>query len=391
MPSSMIFVGLVVLWLIVLVPTVARYRQEVDRPSAAALSGRVLARPRRRRNPKVGGVTVESRGGDADAHEVAVPAPRTAEMELPRHAVDPVAHDAAGSFARAGDGRAVDDRSADDRAEDDPAGDDRAGDDRADDDRIEDVGRGSAAVRDERGSDRRPPRYRPGRGGYDAEAADASARARYAVRQRLVVTLLVAAVATGVVAAAYARTLWWVHIGVDVVLLGYLAYLRRQVRLEDAIRAQRAARLANRRRPPADVHHEDRLRGRSDLDHRELDGAGRADVDPDDRRLDDRSTDSTSVDGTSVDSTFVDVDPADTGDPIGTPLDGDEPEPERVTGTGEPVGLLRGLPERQETALPRLQPAPLPSLPAGTALVEADDAALALPEIELPHRRAVGE
>ena len=46
MPSSMIFAGLVVLWLLILVPAVARHQQEVARPSVAALSGRVLERPR---------------------------------------------------------------------------------------------------------------------------------------------------------------------------------------------------------------------------------------------------------------------------------------------------------------------------------------------------------
>ncbi len=48
MPSSLIFTGLVVLWLLILVPAVARHQQEVARPSGASLAGRVLDRPRRR-------------------------------------------------------------------------------------------------------------------------------------------------------------------------------------------------------------------------------------------------------------------------------------------------------------------------------------------------------
>ena len=47
MPSSLIFTGLVVIWLLILVPAVARHQQEVARPSGASLEGRVLARPRR--------------------------------------------------------------------------------------------------------------------------------------------------------------------------------------------------------------------------------------------------------------------------------------------------------------------------------------------------------
>ena len=52
MPSSLIFTGLVVIWLLILVPAVARHQQEVARPSGASLEGRVLARPRRRRNQR---------------------------------------------------------------------------------------------------------------------------------------------------------------------------------------------------------------------------------------------------------------------------------------------------------------------------------------------------
>src|SRR3954465_14239304 len=48
MPSSLIFTGLVVLWLLILVPAIARHQQEVARPSGASLAGRVLDRPRRR-------------------------------------------------------------------------------------------------------------------------------------------------------------------------------------------------------------------------------------------------------------------------------------------------------------------------------------------------------
>ena len=42
MPSSLIFTGLVVLWLLILVPAVARHQQEVAHLSGASLAGRVL-------------------------------------------------------------------------------------------------------------------------------------------------------------------------------------------------------------------------------------------------------------------------------------------------------------------------------------------------------------
>lgn len=78
MPSSLIFVGLVVLWLLILVPTVARRQQEVARLSPALLSGRVLERPARHRHPEV---LVTQRSGPTTVGELAearddVPAPR---------------------------------------------------------------------------------------------------------------------------------------------------------------------------------------------------------------------------------------------------------------------------------------------------------------------------
>src|SRR5699024_5718181 len=85
--------------------------------------------------------------------------------------------------------------------------------------------------------------YRPGRGGFDPEAAEIAAQAKYTHRQRVVVALLGAVVVTAIVAAVLASVLWWLHAIVDVSLVGYLVYLRRQVRIENDIRERRTARL----------------------------------------------------------------------------------------------------------------------------------------------------
>jgi hypothetical protein len=316
-PSSMIFVGLVVLWLLILVPAVARHRQEVVRPSVAALSGRVLERPRRR-NLEVDVMdvtesrTVVTRVEDEEPH---VPAARSA-----------------------------------------PDDDDAAG--YADDDR---------------GWERPPPRYRPGRGGFDPDAAAMTAQARYGFRQRVVLTLLVAAVVSGVVAGVVLPALWWVHGAVDISVVGYLVYLRRQVRMEEAIRDRRAARMAGtRRRPAADDPELDEWarRGR--------DEAGPAELDDSDERW--------------AGDDVVD-------DPDGGESDGDElelEEPERVLGTGASLKDATELSDPvEEIALPRLQPAPLLALPAGTSLVQADDDDPDLYELDGPsrpdYRHAVGE
>jgi hypothetical protein len=178
--------------LAVLVPMAARRRQPTPRPSDAALSGRVLQRPRRRDS--------EVTAMDAAAN-------------------DPVPNDADQDYY-----------------DEDSYGTDSYGTDSY----------GTAAPDSDYHSP--APRYRPGRGGYDAEAAEVAAAARYVFRQRLVLGLALLAVATGLAAGGLALTNgWYVHAAVDLCLIGYLAYLRRQVRLEQSIRTRRAARMAGSR------------------------------------------------------------------------------------------------------------------------------------------------
>jgi hypothetical protein len=158
-PSSLVFAALVLAWLVILVPMVARRRREVVRTADSALAARVLRR-----------------GGHARYEEVSMSDP-------------------------------------------DPAPQARG--------------------------------YRPGRGGFDPEAAELAARARYAFRQRVVLGLLVTALVTGVLAGFAMPTLWWAHGAADLLLVGYLAYLRRQVRIEQEVRQRRALRAARARRQAA--------------------------------------------------------------------------------------------------------------------------------------------
>lgn len=90
--------------------------------------------------------------------------------------------------------------------------------------------------------------FRRGRGGYDPETAALVAQAKYAFRRRVVAFLLFAAIASGVVAGVFYPMLWYGHAGLDLLLVGYLTYLRRQVRIEEEIRARRLARLQQVRR-----------------------------------------------------------------------------------------------------------------------------------------------
>lgn len=176
MPSSLIFAALAAAWLVVLVPMIAKRRQEVVRVADSALASRVLRRQR------------PYRAAREHDQEVPMTGDRIAEPDL-----DP----------------------------------------------------------DER-------QYRPGRGGYDPEAAALAARARYVFRQRVVFGLLVAAVLT--LALGFAVSLFWsVHAVLDTALIGYLAYLRKQVSIEEEVRNRRAARMAGSRgrAMPAEVMSEE--------------------------------------------------------------------------------------------------------------------------------------
>jgi hypothetical protein len=319
-PSSMIFVSLVVLWLLILVPAVARHRQEVARPSMAALSGRVLARSPRRRSQEVGRMVERDETIVDDSRVVAT---RTAEVQIPSARTELRLDDV------------------------EPAEDDAE----------------EWADVDDRVWERPPARYRAGRGGFDAEAAALTARARYAFRQRVVLAMLVAAVGTGIVAGVALPVLWWAHAALDVVLVGYLVYLRRQVRLEESIRARRAARMAGTRRPAA-------------ADDPELDDwaeRGRAATPAADSGMPEADEIDDADEDRSFDAPGPDVAAAEADDEDATPAAAEAVEEERP-------------------ALPRLRPTPPPPLPAGTALVEDEEQELDLDDGAAPgYRRAVGQ
>lgn len=215
----MMIVALVVAWLLVLVPIVARRRQEVARTADSTLAARVV---------RSGGVrsTAERESTMSDAGEVDT-GRETDEFdtEFDEEDLDELEDDFESEFDR--------DYEVD-----------------AEYDEYEDGY-----------DDRRPGRsrpFRPGRGGFDADAAAAIARARYTFRQRIVVLMLLSALVTGLLAVTMSPLLWWLHAAIDIGLVGYLGYLRRQVRIEEEIRERRTARLGSQqRRAPAPVTHQE--------------------------------------------------------------------------------------------------------------------------------------
>lgn len=233
MPSSLVFAALAAAWIVVLVPMVARHRQEVRRTADSALAARVL----RRGDPSELDVSYDS-GTDSpytgydgynSAYDSAAYSAYSADSARSADSADSAdEYEAARPVARRPERQRHDQRH-DDWPEE--------ASDMADDE---------LPARD--------TRYRPGRGGFDPAAAELAARAKYAFRQRVVLFLLLMAVITGVFALVMVSALWWAHVASDVVLAGYLAYLRRQVRIEQEVRRRRMDRVSRRRARPVDEH-----------------------------------------------------------------------------------------------------------------------------------------
>jgi hypothetical protein len=199
MPSSLVVVALVVAWLVVLVPMIVRKRQEVAKTGDSELAARVVR-------------SGEANGGtELDAEEAPVDEGDVIREDFEEELVPEVVG---------------------------------ASEELPDDD----AGQADMSYYDDDGYSRR---YRPGRGGFDPEAAAVIARAKYAFRQRVVLAMIVGAILTAVLASLVFIQLWWAHGFIDLVLVSYLVYLRRQVRIEDEIRERRLVRMQRVRRAQA--------------------------------------------------------------------------------------------------------------------------------------------
>jgi hypothetical protein len=216
MPSSLVVVALVMAWLVVLVPMIVRKRQEVAKTADSELAARVV-------RSGSGEAEADTRG-EAEYGMEEAPMRDTVEID----------EDFGGELA--GDEPVeVADESSEDVAHD------------ADLDARDDM---SAGYYDEADL-QYARRYRPGRGGFDPEAAAIIAKAKYGFRQRVVLAMLIGTVVTAAVAGVAVPMLWWGHGAIDIVLVSYLVYLRRQVRIETEIRERRLARMSRVRRAQA--------------------------------------------------------------------------------------------------------------------------------------------
>lgn len=208
MPSSLIIVALAAAWLVVLVPMIARKRQQIARTTDSAMAARVVRSGGRRAAEGGEEFAMSEKSGRAD--------------EIDSADLDEVDEDLKYLEELEGPAEEFDEIDDEEEAVDEPEPPARSRYERAD-------------------SGRR--RYRPGRGGFDPEAAEIAAKAKYAYRQRVVLALIVAVVITAALAGFLWPVLWWINGAADIALVGYLGYLRRQVRIENEIRQRRLARI----------------------------------------------------------------------------------------------------------------------------------------------------
>ncbi|WP_433788209.1 divisome protein SepX/GlpR [Actinomycetospora sp. CA-101289] len=313
------FAALVLAWLVVLVPVVARRRQMVPRYADADLSARVLPRtagaplieeapvtttPTNGRGDRTAvagapsGATAVSAGTATALAERADETPEAVDAELDLDAEldadldedeldeldEPDGVVAVGEAPRPRRERVLPRRAPEAERVDDEYDEYDEYDDDEDDD--EAYYEDADDLRDDEPVGRELRPYRPGRGGFDPDAAEAAAHARYAFRQRVALGLIAVAVLSALAAMVVSSAMWWLHAVADVVLIGYLVFLRRQTRIEEEVRVRRAARLSGERRAlearrARQAEHDARMAALRDEDWID------ADVEEDDLRDDD--------------------------------------------------------------------------------------------------------
>ena len=82
---------------------------------------------------------------------------------------------------------------------------------------------------------------------HESKTAAAVSARKYKFRKRMLTLLAVAVVASAAAAVTVAPTAWWVFGSIGAVTVLYLAYLRRQTRIEERLRRRRAQRIARAR------------------------------------------------------------------------------------------------------------------------------------------------
>lgn len=288
-PQSLLWISLVVLWLFVLVPMLISKRDNVRRTSDVALATRVLNGGEKSRRFKRSGPSAghrhdpdwqpeEDQFDDLDADDapsrtrsVVVVAAAAEEAEPDYLDVDVVDEDS-GALPVGGTARTADvqptlfdeapiaeEPVAEDDAEDTPAEAPRSDDtdqfqavtedeqpQDGTDDEYEYVEDTSGLEAEEEPPTTATPRASRPRRSESATAAAVSAR-KYRFRKRVLLVMAAVMVITAVLSFTVNPDLWWVTGSAGAVTVLYLAYLRRQTRIEEQVRRRRQQRMARSR------------------------------------------------------------------------------------------------------------------------------------------------
>jgi uncharacterized membrane protein len=267
-PQSLLWISLVVLWLFVLVPMLISKRDAVRRTSDVALATRVLntgrsARLLRRGRPAAGHRSDPDWQPSKDHVEddlVEESAERSVAVATasPDSAVDPepdyldvdVVEDSGALPVGASASEAVEpdpEEVADQTDElpldsDEPAEPDGTEDEYeyvADSSGLEAPSEADLHVAESLSAARRRR--------YESKTAAAVSARKYKFRKRMLTVMAIAVVALAAGAFTVAPVAWWICGAVGVVAMLYLAYLRRQTRIEERLRRRRAQRVARSR------------------------------------------------------------------------------------------------------------------------------------------------
>ncbi|MEV4234700.1 MULTISPECIES: gephyrin-like molybdotransferase receptor GlpR [unclassified Nocardia] len=283
MPNSILWIGLVVLWVFVLFPILADRHPRIRQTTDAALATRVLHRGGSKRRTKSGPAAGHDSDPDYrptrvqrklshsdDAEDRMTPPADEQVTEDDDPADNPPEAESAISDAEIDEFDGAEGEFDDDAEELDAADSDNAEiatartaakqPATADDDRVALEHTESTGARIPPARTAAPARFdesdsddsdfvptRRGRGGFDPEADAIARAARYTFRQRAVLGLVLAVLTCGGLSVALSPMFWWGCGGSALVLVTYLAYLRKQVRMEEEIRRRRLARLARSR------------------------------------------------------------------------------------------------------------------------------------------------
>ncbi|OBF49896.1 hypothetical protein A5756_21980 [Mycobacterium sp. 852002-53434_SCH5985345] len=279
-PQSLLWISLVVLWLFVLVPMLVSKRDAVRRTSDVALATRVLngggnSRLIKRSGPAAGHRTdpdwkppeesaeteldedrdlaEEENEEDADEHdteELRQLRPVVMKVAAPeRNEPDYLDVDVVEDSQALPAGVAVEEEAEDDEDSDTDVVA-HAGDEEDDEgfEYVEDSsGLEPEAEADDEEMPAPVPRNASRRRRFDAKTAAAVSARKYKFRKRVLMVMAVVLVGTATAAFKISPSAWWACGTATAVTLLYLAYLRRQTRIEEKVRHRRMQRMARAR------------------------------------------------------------------------------------------------------------------------------------------------